>query len=72
MKTIYKSNYPGTEELSKKLRETRYIVGLDLHKKTTGITVVDKDQDDTITFQRKRLKNNKLLEILKKYNGKKF
>lgn len=68
---IFRKNFPQTDELQKKVDEADYIIGLDLHKKTTAITVVDTKQPGKPVFQRKRLKNIELLEDLVRFPGKK-
>jgi len=68
---IFHKNFPQVDELQKKVDETDYIIGLDLHKKTTAITVVDINKPDKPVFQRKRLKNIELAEVLRHFPGKK-
>lgn len=68
---IFHKNFPQVDELQKEVDEADYIIGLDLHKKTTAITVVDVNKPDKPTFGRKRLKNIELMEILQRFPGKK-
>lgn len=70
---IKKQNFPQVTELAKKLEESRYVIGVDLHEKTTAITIFDKKTGkDEPVFQRKRLKNELVIEILDKFEGEKF
>jgi transposase len=67
---IFQNNFPQTVELQQKTKQSKYIIGLDLHKKTTAITIIETNSEKTKpVFQRKRLENNKLLEIINKYIG---
>ena len=69
--SIFRKNFPQVDELQKKADEAKYIIGLDLHKMTTAITVVDVKKQDKPVFQRKRVKNNELIEVLQRFPGKK-
>ena len=69
-KLFSKSNFPQAVELQKKVDQCRYIVGLDLHKRTTAITIFDRRSDEQKPiFQRKRVKNEEVLEIIARYSG---
>ena len=70
--SIFRKNFPQVDELQKKADEAKYIIGLDLHKLTTAITVVDKEKQEKPVFQRKRVKNNELIEVLQRFQGKKI
>lgn len=68
----WKRNFPQTEELEQKVQSAKYIVGLDLHKKTTAVTIYEKDGlVGKKVFQRKRLPNLEVLEAISKFPGKK-
>jgi transposase len=69
--SIFKKNFPGAEKLQEAVDTADYIIGLDLHKKTTAICVVDRKQPDAPMFERKQLKNNQLPEVLLRFAGKK-
>lgn len=70
---IHKRNFPQTEELEKKLELARYVIGVDLHKKTTAITIFDKNISRTApVFEKKRVKNGNVLETFAKFDGKKI
>ena len=73
--TQWKRNFPQTAELEKKVEQAKYIIGLDLHKKTVALTIYKKDEADSkngkIVFQRKRLLNIELLPVIKGYKGNK-
>jgi transposase len=69
---IFRKNFPQVDKLQKKVDEADYIIGLDLHKKTTAITVVDVSQPEQPVFRRKRLKNNELIEVLRRFPGNKM
>jgi len=69
---IFRHNFPQVDELQKKADEADFVIGLDLHKKTTAITVVDVNRQEKPVFQRKRLKNSELMEVLLRFQGKKM
>ena len=69
--SIFHHNFPQTAELQQKADSADFIIGLDLHKKTTAICVIDTNKPNKPVFQRKRLQNIKLLETLKMFPGKK-
>ena len=70
--SILKKNFPGVEVLQQTADTADYIIGLDLHKKTTAICIIDPEQPDKPVFQRKRLKNELLLIKLQEFDGKKL
>lgn len=70
--SIFHRNFPGTATLQQKTDIADYIIGLDLHKKTTAICVIDPKQPDQPVFQRKRLKNADLLSRIQSFSGKKI
>lgn len=69
--SIFKQNFPGTAVLQTAADTADFIIGLDLHKKTTAICVVGRKMPDTPVFQRKRLLNNELLPVLQRFAGNK-
>lgn len=69
--SILKKNFPGVDTLQEAANQATFIIGLDLHKKTTAICVIDPNNPDRPVFQRKRFKNNELLEKIKSFSGKK-
>lgn len=69
--SIFKKNFPGAEKLQQAVDVADYIIGLDLHKKTTAICVVNRRKPDAPVFERKQLKNNQLLEVLHRFAGNK-
>jgi len=70
--SIFHHNFPETAELQKKADAADFIIGLDLHKKTTAICVIDLKKSDKPCFQRKRVANIQLLETLSLFPGKKI
>lgn len=69
--SIFHQNFPGTATLQQKTDTADYIIGLDLHKKTTAICVIDPKRPDQPVFQRKRLKNVDLLSRIQSFSGEK-
>jgi transposase len=67
-KSIFTATFAGAQELKNKVNEARYVIGLDVHKKTTAVTIMENNEK---IFQRKRLANMEVLSVLKKYEGKK-
>ena len=70
--SIFKKNFPGVEKIQGAVDITDYVIGLDLHKKTTAICVIDPHKPDEPLFQRKRLKNENLITTLQSFIGKKI
>lgn len=70
--SIFRENFPAVAELQHAADTAAFIIGLDLHKKTTALCVVDPRQPDTPVFQRKRLPNIELLTVLNRFAGKKI
>lgn len=70
--SIFRHNFPGTVQLQQASDSAKYIIGLDLHKKTTAMCVIDCLQHEKPLFQRKRLPNAELLSKLQSFPGKKF
>jgi len=70
--SIFHRNFPQVQELEEKCQQARYIIGLDVHKKTTAICVIDSDHADQPVYQQKRVKNNQLLEKIQSFPGKKL
>lgn len=69
---IFQTTFPGTVQLQQKVCEADYIIGLDLHKKTTALAVID-CQTGTLILNRKRIPNSEVLTLLKKKcTGKKI
>lgn len=69
--SIFRENFPAVAALQQAADSAAYIIGLDLHAKTTAICVVDPRTPDEPVFQRKRLLNKELLTILDRFAGKK-
>lgn len=69
--SIFHKNFPGVEKLQEAVDSSAYIIGLDLHKKTTAICVIDTKNVEKPIFQRKRLKTMELLGKLRLFPGKK-
>jgi len=69
--SIFHQNFPGVEKLQEAVDEAAYIIGLDLHKKTTAICVMERRKPEKPVFQRKRLKTMELLVKLQSFPGKK-
>lgn len=69
--SIFRENFPAVIALQQAADCAAYIIGLDLHAKTTAMCVVDPHQPDTPVFQRKRLLNKELLMVLDRFPGKK-
>lgn len=70
---LHQRNFPQIVELEKKLKTVQYVIGVDLHKKTTAITVFDqKISLDQPIFERKRVKNDQILTVISKFEGEKF
>lgn len=69
--SIFRENFPAVSALQQAADCAVYIIGLDLHAKTTAICVVDTRKPEEPVFQRKRLPNKELLTILDRFAGKK-
>lgn len=69
--SIFRENFPAVTALQQAADTAAYIIGLDLHAKTTAICVVDPHKSDEPVFQRKRLLNKELLTMLDRFPGKK-
>ncbi|MBI3618735.1 hypothetical protein HY213_01730, partial [Candidatus Peregrinibacteria bacterium] len=69
--SIFKNNFPGAEKLQQAVDTADYIIGLDLHKKTTAVCVIDRRKPDAPVCERKQLKNNQLPEMLLRFAGNK-
>jgi transposase len=69
--SLFRPNFPGAEVLQQAADTASFIVGLDVHKKTVAICVVDPHQPEEPVFQRKRLSNVDLLPTLQTFPGKK-
>lgn len=69
--SIFHQNFPGVSILQEKVDKADYIIGLDLHKKTTAMCVIDPKKSEEIVFQRKRLKNADLITKIKSFPGNK-
>lgn len=70
--SIFHENFPQVKQLEEKADQASYIIGLDLHKKTVAVSVIDKKNPRQPIFQRKRMKNEKLLETINGFSGKKI
>lgn len=69
--SIFRENFPAVAVLQHAADTAAFIIGLDLHAKTTAICVVDPHKPDAPVFQRKRLPNKELFIILNRFAGKK-
>lgn len=69
--SIFKQNFPGAAALQIAADTAKYIIGLDLHKKTTAICIVHRKLPDAPVFQRQRLPNDELLAVLLRFSGSK-
>lgn len=70
--SIFRLNFPGAAKLQEAADTAAYIIGLDLHKKTVAICVIDPKHPDAPLFQRKQLANSNLLTTLQRFPGKKL
>lgn len=70
--SIFRENFPAVATLQYAADTASFIIGLDLHAKTTAICVVDPRKPSTPVFQRKRVPNAELLTILHRFPGKKI
>jgi transposase len=70
--SIFRTNFPTAEKLQQTADKADYIIGLDLHAKTTAVCVIDTLNPVAPVFQRKRLKNIDLIDKLKSFKGKKL
>ena len=70
--SIFRENFPAVTALQQAADTAAFIIGLDLHKKTTAICVVDSHNPNIPVFQRKRLPNNELLVAICRFPGKKL
>lgn len=69
--SIFRENFPAVAALQQAADCAAYIIGLDLHAKTTAICVVDPRKPEEPVFQRKRLANKELFLALDRFAGKK-
>ena len=69
--SIFRENFPAVAELQHAADTALFIIGLDLHAKTTAICVVDPRKPSIPVFQRKRVPNAELLTVLNRFAGKK-
>lgn len=69
--SIFRENFPAVAELQHAADTATFIIGLDLHAKTTAICVVDPRKPEEPVFQRKRLPNKELLVVLNRFAGNK-
>lgn len=69
--SIFRKNFPGTAALQAAADAADYIIGLDLHQKTTAICVLDRRAPERPVFQRKRLPNGELLATIGRFAGRK-
>jgi len=69
--SIFQENFPAVAGLQFAADTAAFIIGLDLHAKTTAICVVDPHIPEKPIFQRKRLSNTELLTVLNRFAGKK-
>lgn len=69
--SIFRENFPAVTALQYAADTAAFIIGLDLHAKTTAICIVDPRKPEEPVFQRKRLLNKELLMVLDRFAGKK-
>ncbi|MBI3619326.1 hypothetical protein HY213_04830, partial [Candidatus Peregrinibacteria bacterium] len=67
--SIFRENFPAVAQLQHAADTASFIIGLDLHAKTTAICVVDPRAPEKPAFQRKRLPNAELLTVLHRFAG---
>lgn len=70
--SIFHKNFPQVSEYLEQFNQAKYVIGLDLHKKTTALTVIDKNHPEKPVFQRKRLDNREVLPTIQRFDGKKI
>lgn len=70
--SLFKKNFPGVAQLQEAADSAEYIIGLDLHSRTTAICVISPQKPQEVLFQRKRLKNEDLLARIRAFPGKKL
>jgi transposase len=68
---LYRTNFPQVSALQEAVDHADYIIGLDLHKKTTAMTAIDTAHPDTPVVQKPRLKNENLIGEIQKLTGNK-
>ncbi len=69
--SIFRANFPGALTIQQATDKSRFVIGLDLHKKTTAVCVFDRTSPDEPVLQRKRVPNARLLEVLQRFDGRK-
>jgi len=70
--SMFKKNFPGVAKLQEAADAADYIIGLDLHSRTTAICVISPKNPQEIVFQRKCMKNVDLLTKIREFHGKKL
>jgi len=61
----------SNDTIQTKTKDIKFIVGLDVHKKTTAITVVNKSAEK-IVFKRQRLLNKDVIQTIEQFEGDKL
>lgn len=69
--SLFRPNFPGAEALQQAADAAAFLIGLDVHKKTVAICVLDPRKSEEPVFQRKRLQNTELLPTLQMFSGRK-
>jgi transposase len=70
--SIFRPNFPGAEALQQAADTAAFVIGLDLHKKTVALCVIDPRRREEPVFQRKRLDNADLPPTLLRFPGRKL
>lgn len=68
---INRVNFPQARDLQHAVDEADFIIGLDIHKKTTAVTVIDRKYPEESPRHRPRLKNTELPGFIASFPGKK-
>jgi transposase len=68
---INRVNFPQACDLQRAVDEADFIIGLDIHKKTTAATVIDPKHPEQSVKHRPRLKNTDLPGFIASFPGKK-
>jgi len=69
--SIFRENFPGVARLQEAVDAAAFVIGLDLHKQTVAICVVDRLHPTEPVLQRSRVKNTGLAALLTSFVGPK-
>jgi transposase len=70
--SMFHLNFPGAAKIQEEADSAAFIIGCDLHDKTTAICIIDPKHIETPVLQRARLQNNELIATLQRFPGKKI